>query len=63
MATCSICGDELREGDAAVEIGGVAVHDACALAQPEADRRRPGRWAALGANGQLGLTDVQRETP
>lgn len=63
MATCSICGDELRDGDAAVEVAGSAVHDACALSQPEADRRRVGRWAALGAGGQLELSDVQRETP
>ena len=60
MTACNICGDELRDGDAVVQVAERPVHDACSDAQSGPDVRHVGRWAALGSEGQLDLTDAQR---
>lgn len=58
--TCRICGNELREGDDVIEIGGTFAHHDCAVAPNDAPVRRILKWAVMGARNQLGMGEVQR---
>ena len=63
MSECRICGNVLRDGEDATEVGGALVHHDCA-ASPGGPRRRPTSiFAAAGTRGQMGLGDVQRDDP
>lgn len=63
MATCRICGDEVREGDDLVLVDDVAVHRGCVEAPATRMPRRTGAWAAFGSRGQMAMGDVQRDNP
>ena len=62
MATCRLCGNELREGDEVVARDSGNVHADCAEAPKEEARRRIGKWGVLGSRNQLGMGDVQRDS-
>lgn len=57
---CRICGNELREGDDVVQIGGTFAHHDCAEAPNNAPVRKILKWAVMGTRNQLGMGDVQR---
>jgi hypothetical protein len=57
---CRGCGNELREGDDVVEIGGTYAHHDCVAAHNDTPARKILQWAGMGARNQLCMGDVQR---
>jgi len=60
MATCRVCGGDLRAGDDAVMAGDEEFHLACVEAPARRPRRRLGAWAAMGSGGQMAMGETQR---
>jgi hypothetical protein len=60
MTECRICGNVIRDDEDVVDVGGTVVHDQCAGAHDQRPRQKMGLWAAMGAQGQMAMGDVQR---
>ena len=63
VTACPACGIEFRDGDDIVVVDDQSLHPDCAAPHKSDPRRQVGKWAAMGARGQMAMGDVQRDTP